>query len=52
LPSSRIWREDQDESDQHMMRRDSKSIPGVIMADIRMRMRVKLRNDVEEGAED
>jgi predicted NAD-dependent protein-ADP-ribosyltransferase YbiA (DUF1768 family) len=31
---------------QHKMRRDSRSIPGVIMAEIWMRIRTKLRNEV------
>ncbi len=33
---------------QHKMRRDSKAIPGVIMAEIWMRVRRRLRNEVEE----
>jgi predicted NAD-dependent protein-ADP-ribosyltransferase YbiA (DUF1768 family) len=37
---------------QHRMRRDSRSIPGVIMADIWMRIRGKLRNDFEEETGD
>jgi hypothetical protein len=36
---------------QHKLRRDSKSIPGVIMADIWMRIRSKLRNEVEEAGD-
>jgi predicted NAD-dependent protein-ADP-ribosyltransferase YbiA (DUF1768 family) len=37
---------------QHRMRRDSRTIPGVIMADIWMRIRRRLRRDAEEEAED
>jgi predicted NAD-dependent protein-ADP-ribosyltransferase YbiA (DUF1768 family) len=37
---------------QHKMRRDSRSIPGTIMADIWMRIRGRLRNDAEEETGD
>jgi predicted NAD-dependent protein-ADP-ribosyltransferase YbiA (DUF1768 family) len=37
---------------QHKLRRDSKSIPGVIMAEICMRIRGRLRNEVEEETGD
>jgi predicted NAD-dependent protein-ADP-ribosyltransferase YbiA (DUF1768 family) len=36
----------------HRMRRDSRSIPGVIMAEIWMRIRARLRKDAEAGEED
>jgi hypothetical protein len=34
------------------MRRDSKTIPGVIMADIWMRIREQLRNDIDADEAD